>query len=131
MKAILFDVFGTVVDWRSSLIQQFSELELGFELPKEALTDQWRQCYAPSMDRVRKGELPWTILDDLHRESLNQLLDQHAIALDEATIDKPLLAPAGAVFRRTATPRAAKREVNYRNVDQWQRLVDGRCGSPC
>ncbi|WP_447553553.1 haloacid dehalogenase type II [Vreelandella sp. EE22] len=90
MKAILFDVFGTVVDWRSSLIQQFSELEqeLKIELPKEALTDQWRQCYAPSMDRVRKGELPWTKLDDLHRESLVQLLDQHGIALSGATVDR-------------------------------------------
>lgn len=90
MKAIVFDVFGTIVDWRSSLIHQFNELEkeLGIELPREALTDQWRQLYAPSMDRVRKGEIPWTGLDDLHRESLVKLLDQHGIALDEATIDR-------------------------------------------
>ncbi|WP_447529373.1 haloacid dehalogenase type II [Vreelandella sp. TE19] len=90
MKAILFDVFGTVVDWRSSLIRQFTELEkeLGLELPREALTDQWRQQYAPSMERVRKGELPWTKLDDLHRESLVKLLDQHGVALDEPTIDR-------------------------------------------
>ncbi|RUR39101.1 haloacid dehalogenase type II [Vreelandella populi] len=94
MKAIVFDVFGTVVDWRTSLIHQFAELgkelekELGFELSGEALADQWRQLYAPSMDRVRKGEIPWTDLDDLHRESLVQLLGQHGIALDEATIDR-------------------------------------------
>ncbi|WP_447955985.1 HAD family hydrolase [Vreelandella sp. EE7] len=90
MKAILFDVFGTVVDWRSSLIRQFEALEkeLGLELPREALTDQWRQQYAPSMDQVRKGELPWTKLDDLHRESLVKLLDQHGVALDEPTIDR-------------------------------------------
>lgn len=50
MKAIVFDVFGTIVDWRSSLINQFRALEkeLGIELPSEALTDQWRQHYAPS-----------------------------------------------------------------------------------
>lgn len=90
MKAIVFDVFGTIVDWRSSLIHQFGELEkeLGIDLPSEALADQWRQLYAPSMDRVRRGEIPWTILDDLHRESLVTLLDQHGIALDEATIDR-------------------------------------------
>ncbi|SER90285.1 2-haloacid dehalogenase [Vreelandella subterranea] len=90
MKAIVFDVFGTIVDWRSSLIHQFGELEkeLGIELPSEALADQWRQLYAPSMDRVRQGEIPWTVLDDLHRESLVKLLNQHGIALDAATIDR-------------------------------------------
>ena len=90
MKAIVFDVFGTLVDWRSSLINQFNELEkeLGIELPSEELADQWRQLYAPSMDRVRRGEIPWTVLDDLHRESLVKLLNQHGIALDEATIDR-------------------------------------------
>ncbi|WP_235976020.1 hypothetical protein [Vreelandella sedimenti] len=48
MKAIVFDVFGTLVDWRSSLINQFNELEkeLGIELPSEELADQWRQLYA-------------------------------------------------------------------------------------
>ncbi|NAO95259.1 haloacid dehalogenase type II [Halomonas sp. MG34] len=90
MKAIVFDVFGTIVDWRSSLIHQFNELEkeLGIELPSEVLADQWRQLYAPSMDRVRRGEIPWTVLDDLHRESLVKLLNQHEIALDKATIDR-------------------------------------------
>ena len=90
MKAIVFDVFGTIVDWRSSLIHQFNELEkeLGIELPSEVLADQWRQLYAPSMDRVRRGEIPWMVLDDLHRESLVTLLNQHGIALDEATIDR-------------------------------------------
>lgn len=90
MKAIVFDVFGTIVDWRSSLIHQFNALEkeLGTELPSEVLADQWRQLYAPSMDRVRRGEIPWTVLDDLHRESLVKLVHQHGIALDEATIDR-------------------------------------------
>lgn len=90
MKAIVFDVFGTIVDWRSSLINQFNELEkeLGVELPSEVLTDQWRHQYAPSMNRVRQGENPWMGLDDLHRESLVKLLNQHGIALDEATIDR-------------------------------------------
>lgn len=90
MKAIVFDVFGTIVDWRSSLIHQFNELEkeLEIELPSEVLADQWRQLYAPSMDRVRRREIPWTVLDDLHRESLVKLLNQHGIKLDEATIDR-------------------------------------------
>ena len=90
MKAIVFDVFGTIVDWRSSLIHQFNELqkELGIELPSEVITDQWRQHYAPSMNRVRQGDVPWMGLDDLHRESLVKLLNHHGIMLDEATIDR-------------------------------------------
>ncbi|GAA5235202.1 haloacid dehalogenase type II [Verticiella sediminum] len=90
MQAILFDVFGTVVDWRSSLIAQFQALsaELGRELPAETLTDQWRGHYAPSMDQVRSGALPWTVLDDLHRASLVALLAQHGISLDDAMVDR-------------------------------------------
>lgn len=89
-QAILFDVFGTVVDWRSSLIAQFRALsaELGRELPGETLADQWRSHYAPSMDRVRKGEIPWTALDDLHRASLRVLLEQHGLDLDEPWVER-------------------------------------------
>ncbi|SDM47049.1 2-haloacid dehalogenase [Franzmannia pantelleriensis] len=90
MKAIVFDVFGTIVDWRSSLIEQFRQLamELGIDIPGETLADQWRGHYGPSMDRVRKGELPWTGLDDLHRESLVELLGQHGLTFDAATIER-------------------------------------------
>lgn len=86
MKAIVFDVFGTVVDWRSSLIAQFAELarETGQAIPGEILADEWRGHYAPSMDRVRRGELPWTVLDDLHRQSLDRLIETHGLAFDEA-----------------------------------------------
>ncbi len=86
MKAILFDVFGTIVDWRSSLIAQFRALsaELGRELPGEALADAWRAHYAPSMDRVRTGAQAWTVLDDLHRAGLDVLLAQYGIVLDAA-----------------------------------------------
>ncbi len=60
MRAILFDVFGTLVDWRSSLIEQFQALEreLGGTLPCVELTDRWRQQYKPAMDRVRNGQAP-------------------------------------------------------------------------
>ena len=90
MRAILFDVFGTVVDLRSSLVAQFRALsaELGRELPGEMLAGQWRGHYAPSMDRVRTGELPWTILDDLHRTSLRALLAQHGLDLDAALVER-------------------------------------------
>ena len=80
-RAILFDTFGTLVDWRSSLIAEFTAFADAREIAADwtALVDAWRGAYAPSMDRVRRGELPWTKLDDLHRASLDRLLEEHAI----------------------------------------------------
>ena len=79
--AIVFDTFGTVVDWRSSLIADLTAYgsRRGVEADWTALVDAWRAAYHPSMDRVRKGELPWTKLDDLHRASLDQLVKDFAI----------------------------------------------------
>ena len=76
VKAILFDVFGSVVDWRSSLIAELSAFGTMRGIPADwtGLVDRWRQAYAPSMDRVRRGELPWTVLDELHRASLDRII---------------------------------------------------------
>ena len=81
LKALAFDVFGTVVDWRSAVIRDGEALgrEKGLEVDWPAFADAWRSRYAPSMDRVRRGELPWTRLDDLHRASLETLLDEFGI----------------------------------------------------
>lgn len=89
MKALAFDVFGTVVDWRSSVI---AELEAfgrthGVTADWAAFADDWRGGYVPSMDRVRRGELPWTRLDDLHRGLLVELLDREGIAVGDADVD--------------------------------------------
>jgi len=75
-KAMAFHTFGTVVDWRGSIIEEgkaFSKTK-GFEIDWASFADRWRAGYAPSMDRVRKGDLPWTNLDALHRMILDQLL---------------------------------------------------------
>ena len=79
--AIVFDTFGTVVDWRSSLIADLTEYgsSRGVTADWAALVDAWRAAYHPSMDRVRKGDLPWTKLDDLHRASLDRLVRDFAI----------------------------------------------------
>jgi 2-haloacid dehalogenase len=90
IKALTFDVFGTVVDWRSSIIREARAFgrRKGIEADWEAFADGWRGRYHPSMDRVRRGEQPWTKLDDLHRASLVELLTELGIAgLDEAEID--------------------------------------------
>jgi 2-haloacid dehalogenase len=76
IKALAFDTFGTVVDWRSSLIFELSKFgqENGVVGDWPLLVDEWRAAYHPSMDRVRKGEIPWTNLDTLHRQSLEVLI---------------------------------------------------------
>ena len=81
LRAILFDTFGTVVDWRSSLIADLTAFGAGRGIAADwtALVDAWRAAYAPSMDRVRRGELPWTKLDDLHRASLDHLVEEAGI----------------------------------------------------
>jgi 2-haloacid dehalogenase len=87
VKALVFDVFGTVVDWRGSLIQDLPALgrELGVEFDATAMADEWRGLYQPQMARVRKGELPWTNIDELHKEALEMLLAKRGITtLDEA-----------------------------------------------
>jgi 2-haloacid dehalogenase len=75
VKAILFDTFGSVVNWRASLIRDFSAwgAARGFAADWVGLVDAWRQAYAPSMDKVRKGALPWSNLDALQRISLAEI----------------------------------------------------------
>jgi len=89
IKAILFDTFGTVVDWRSSIIAEFTAFGAarGLNVDWAAFADAWRAAYHPSMDKVRRGELPWTILDMLHRTSLDRLVSDFAIrGLDETDL---------------------------------------------
>ncbi|MGH3678653.1 MAG: haloacid dehalogenase type II [Mycobacterium sp.] len=75
-RALAFDVFGTVVDWRSSVIREVEEFgrSHGIQQDWPSFADNWRAGYAPAMDRVRRGELPWTRIDDLHRMILEDLL---------------------------------------------------------
>src|ERR1700733_14542470 len=81
IRALVFDTFGTVVDWRGSLIEELTAFgrERGIAADWTGLVDAWRAAYHPSMDRVRRGEQPWTKLDDLHRASLDQLVEQFGI----------------------------------------------------
>ena len=90
VKALVFDTFGTVVDWRSSVTQEVAQLakRKGLEIDAEKFADTWRGGYAPSMNRVRTGELPWTKLDRLHRMILDKLLvDFHVSGLSEPDVD--------------------------------------------
>ena len=81
-EALLFDVFGTLVDWRSSLIEHLSAFgnERAIDVDWPAFVDAWRSEYAPSMDRVRRGEVQWMPLDALHRESFDALATRFGFA---------------------------------------------------
>jgi len=90
VQALTFDVFGTVVDWRNSIIREGEALgrAKGLTLDWARFADAWRGLYQPNLSRVRNGELPWTKLDDLHRMSLDRLLADFGIAgLSETEID--------------------------------------------
>ncbi|MFN0161358.1 MAG: haloacid dehalogenase type II, partial [Burkholderiales bacterium] len=78
-KALVFDVFGTCVDWRGSIIAEGRALnvERGWRIDWEGLVDAWRGAYQPNMQMVRSGKLPWTHLDDLHRMALKELLPSY------------------------------------------------------
>ena len=91
VKALTFDVFGTVVDWRGSIITEGRKLGRRKKLAGDwagpvttadwaAVADAWRAGYRPAMDRVRSGALPWTNIDGLHRGILDELLARFSIA---------------------------------------------------
>src|SRR5574341_1073311 len=91
IRACLFDVFGTVVDWRASVSRDLVAFARekgigGIDWLEFAV--EWRKLYQPSMDEVRSGRRPFTILDVLHRESLLKLIARYGIkGLSEADID--------------------------------------------
>jgi 2-haloacid dehalogenase len=90
IRALTFDVFGTVVDWRTSIIREGRQLGAakGLDVDWEAVADKWRGLYQPMLERVRSRAMPWTRLDDLHRMSLDRLLGEMGIrGLGEAEIE--------------------------------------------
>ncbi|HVL57111.1 MAG TPA: haloacid dehalogenase type II [Burkholderiaceae bacterium] len=102
-QVLAFDVFGTVVDWRASIAREVDAL--GLPVAGERFADAWRAGYAPAMQRVRSGELPWTRIDALHRMILDTLLAQFRIEL----------------------PEPARRELNlaWHRLDPWPDSIAG------
>ncbi len=78
MRALLFDVFGTCVDWRASVIREAAR----FGLPPET-ADKWRAQYQPQLETVRSGARPWVNLDVLHRIGLDRVLSDLGLSLGE------------------------------------------------
>lgn len=108
VKALTFDVFGTVVDWRVSIIREGEALgrAKGIKADWAKFADAWRAGYGPAMNRVRNGDLPWTRIDALHRMILDSLLADYGITgLNEAEKDH---------FNRA-----------WHRLDPWPDAVDG------
>ncbi|HZL59076.1 MAG TPA: haloacid dehalogenase type II [Stellaceae bacterium] len=90
VKALVFDVFGTVVDWRGGVVRDLAALgrSRGLIADWGQFADDWRASYPPAMDRVRKGELPWTPVDALHRMILDGLVAKYGLkGLSDAETD--------------------------------------------
>jgi 2-haloacid dehalogenase len=77
IAALVFDVFGTLFDWRTSIAREVRSLAPG--VAGDAFADAWRRLYQPSLERVRSGERPFAKLDVLHRESLDRLLPEFGL----------------------------------------------------
>jgi 2-haloacid dehalogenase len=103
-QVLAFDIFGTVVDWYSSIRREVDALNTGVDAGAFALA--WRDGYQPAMCRVMSGELGWTLIDDLHRLILDQLLERFGI--------------------RHLT-EAQKRHLNkaWHRLDAWDDAVEG------
>jgi 2-haloacid dehalogenase len=104
LRVLAFDVFGTVVDWHGTIAKEIDALYPGVDGNAFALA--WRAGYRPAMQRVMAGELGWTLIDDLHRMILDELLPRFGLGhLDEA----------------------ARRRLNkvWHRLDPWPDAVDG------
>jgi 2-haloacid dehalogenase len=84
VRALVFDVFGTVVDWRSSVAAEVRAL--GWPVDPAAFAGAWRAGYVPAMQAVRDGRLPWMHIDALHRRILDALLAERGLAPPEAEV---------------------------------------------
>lgn len=108
IKALAFDVFGTVVDWRSGIAREAAAAFAGIgrsDIDPAAFADAWRALYQPAMEACRSGARPYTRLDLLNRETLDALLDRHDLTLDEAA--RQVLA------------------LGWRRLDPWPDAVPG------
>ena len=108
-KALIFDVFGTLVDWRSSIAREVGAVAAnkGVEIDAEAFADAWRAEYDPAMKRIRNGGRGYVSLEILHAENLDRVLDTFAPDLRMDAAEKANLTDA------------------WERLDPWPDVVDG------
>jgi 2-haloacid dehalogenase len=95
LKVLAFDVFGTVVDWRGGVAAEMATIakERRLTVDAPAFADRWRGKYLPYLSRIRSGEMPWQVLDRVHRASLRELISELSLeSLTEADLDRLVFA---------------------------------------
>jgi 2-haloacid dehalogenase len=94
LRALFFDVFGTLVDWRTSIAREAAAIlrPQGITLDWDAFADAWRAEYQPGMEEVRSGAIPFSKLDVLHRRNLERFLPRLGVTVSEATLRNLTLA---------------------------------------
>jgi 2-haloacid dehalogenase len=81
VKALLFDTYGTVVDWRDSVLAQLTEFGAarGLDVDWVGFLAEWKAGYRPGMDRVNSGEWPWTTVEAIYRRRLDEILPRYEL----------------------------------------------------
>lgn len=82
IKALTCDTFGTVVDWRTSInddFRAFSRRKRLGNIDWQALIDEWKTCYRPGMEAVNDGRWPWTTIDQIYRRKLDEILPRYGL----------------------------------------------------
>jgi 2-haloacid dehalogenase len=102
VKALVFDTFGTVVDWRNGVARESERIlkPMGYALDWLAFADAWRKEYGPSMEEIRSGRRPFVKLDILHRENLERILPRFDIG-------------------KLAEPTLAELTLTWHKLDAW------------
>lgn len=113
IKALLFDVFGTVVDWRSGVARDAASFLNRHGLPVEAFefADAWRLQYSPAMEEIRSGRRPFVRLDLLHMENLVKVLADFGINVGSIPAEE-----------------LAELNLAWHRLDPWPDSVEGCCG---
>src|SRR5207249_8597770 len=91
LRVLAFDVFGTVVDWRGGVAAEMAAIaqERRLSVDAGAFADDWRSKYLPYLNRIRSGEMPWQVLDGVHRASLEEVASELSLqSLTEADLDR-------------------------------------------
>jgi 2-haloacid dehalogenase len=85
VQALVFDTYGTLVDWRASVLDELKVLGPGVD--RERFLTEWKACYREGMDKVDRGEWPWTTIEEIYRRRLVELLAADRITLSSAEVD--------------------------------------------
>ena len=83
VEALIFDVFGTVVNWRDSIIAEVAKAAADHRMPEGdwgRFADEWRAWYGKSTRELSSGDGPWRLVDEIHREKLDVLLDEYGLS---------------------------------------------------